>query len=83
MLLAADETPVCFMPRTRTYQPKDQRRRVFVPHDKRMITVTPVVARSGEVVTMQLLWAGRTDLCHPRGQAADSRVYNIQICFKK
>ena len=64
-VLAADETSAAYLPKLKTYNPQANRR-IYVPHDKRNITVTPVVAMSGEVVTVQVLCKGRTQLCEPR-----------------
>ncbi len=44
--------------------------------DKRQITATPVTARTGEVVQLQLLWRGKSTLCHPRGQEPHAVIYH-------
>ena len=46
--------------------------------EKRNLTGTPCVARSGNLVLFQLIWKGTTSACHAKGGLGDSRLY--QVC---
>lgn len=50
--------------------------RIAGSNDKRQITATPVTARTGEVLVLQLLWRGNTERCHPRHQQAHCTIYH-------
>ena len=52
-VLCADETPLCYLPRSKTYLTR-QKRRVYFPNDKRQITGTPVCALNGSVLLFQV-----------------------------
>lgn len=60
--LAADETPVMYMPEVRgTYEFKNTKQiQLTGSRERRMITGTPITNRQGELVLMQLLWKGKT-----------------------
>jgi hypothetical protein len=60
--LAADETPVMYIPEVRgTYEFKNTKQiQLTGSRERRMITGTPVINRQGELVLMQLLWKGKT-----------------------
>ena len=65
-ILCMDETPLCYLPKRRTYaQPSGPRRRIYFSNDKRQITATPVANMLGAIVMFQLIWRGLTSGCTP------------------
>lgn len=42
--------------------------------DKRQITGVPVVAADGTLVSLQLIWEGKTDRCHPKGEEKCDKI---------
>lgn len=83
LTLAGDETPICYLPKSKVLNPLGARR-VYFPTDRRQITGTPIVALDGTCVLFQLIWRGTTTACHPRGPAIDSdpRLYHTHSVRK-
>ena len=63
---ALDETPVQYRFHERRMHVADQSKQVCVrmSNDKRQLTATPYVSRSGEVVCMQIITRGKTARSH-------------------
>jgi hypothetical protein len=69
LVIGCDETSVFFVPRaTRTKAKKGKKkvRVIGVGSDKAQITATLFITESGAVLKHQLIFAGKTNKCHPK-----------------
>lgn len=68
MVLAMDETPLMYGPPVKgTYVLDGATKQISIigSREKRSITGSPVISRSGHCLGFQMLWKGTTDRCHP------------------
>ena len=78
-VLAADETPLQFLPGgVRGMCTPGGRVVDRMSNDKRQATCTPVLSISGNIITVQIMWRDTPQKCHvklPDGVAVDPRFY--------
>eukprot|EP00731_Ephydatia_muelleri_P002885 Em0001g2885a len=74
LFINLDETGVCLLPtQKRTWGPSGVKQiSVLGWGDKRQFTVIPAISAEGKLVgKAQVIWAGQTDRCHPKGAEID------------
>eukprot|EP00731_Ephydatia_muelleri_P002914 Em0001g2914a len=74
LFINLDETGVCLLPtQKRTWGPSGAKQiSVLGWGDKRQFTVIPAISAEGKLVgKAQVIWAGQTDRCHPKGAEID------------
>ena len=81
LLLAADETPLHYIPQSRGPYSDKTSKAVYVVNDKdkRQVTGNPVVNRRGDCPVFQIIWRGKTQRCVPRCEAVEgtsSAIYH-------
>ena len=75
LFINLDETGVCLLPsQKRTWGPSGAKQiSVLGWGDKRQFTVIPAISAEGKLVEKaQVIWAGQTDRCHPKGAEIDT-----------
>ena len=81
LVVNMDETGVFLMPlRTRGWAPKGSKQVVFKgKNDKRQFTVIPSITAAGEfLLPLMLLWAGKSDACHPSSSVQKEHEQEIR-----
>jgi hypothetical protein len=74
-VLALDETPLPYLPKCKTMVPQTKFRRVSLASDKRSLSGTPVVSKSGKVVLFQVIFKGTTKRCVPNMALQQGNLY--------
>ena len=75
LFINLDETGVCFLPLQKsTWGPSGAKQiSVLGWVDKRQFTVISAISAEGKLVgKAQVIWAGQTDRCHPKGAEIDT-----------
>lgn len=74
LVLAVDETPLPYLPKSRSMVPATAQRRVALTSDKRCLTGTPVLSLAGEVVAFQIIFKGGTSRSEPKIVRGDPKL---------
>jgi hypothetical protein len=67
LILAADETPLVYIPRSKGTYGTGRTTFIVGEGDKRQVTCTPICAMDNTCPLLQIIWRGKSLRCTPRG----------------